>query len=140
MTKLKKISLAISSTALSLPILASNVFAPAPSEVVKPSWMAEDVGIMINSVLTLVLVIAALAVFAYLIWGGIEWITSGGDKQKTESARNKLTAAVLGLVILAGSFAVLQLALWFVGVEGGISNIWSQVQPMGEAEGEPEEE
>jgi hypothetical protein len=46
--------------------------------------------------------------------GGIEWITSGGDKGKTESARNKITAAVIGLVILAASWAILGLVLQFL--------------------------
>ncbi|MCL4208728.1 hypothetical protein KJZ63_03825 [Patescibacteria group bacterium] len=75
-----------------------------------------------NKALQFVLVIAALLVFLYLIWGGIEWITSGGDKGKTESARNKITAAVIGLIVVAASFAILQLALTFLGV-GNINEV-----------------
>ncbi|MCB9801833.1 MAG: hypothetical protein H6774_01970 [Pseudomonadales bacterium] len=67
--------------------------------------------------------IAALLVFVYLIWGGIEWITSGGDKGKTESARNKITAAIIGLIILAASYALLRIALEFIGVDGGLQGI-----------------
>jgi hypothetical protein len=134
---MKKFAMTVTTILLSLPILATSVYAQ-PTEVTKPGWMPEDVGVMINSLLSLVLVIAALAVFGYLIWGGIEWITSGGDKSKIESARNKLTAAVVGLIVLAASFAILQLALWFVGVEDGITNIWDQVVPFDESTSEHE--
>ena len=73
------------------------------------------------------MVIAALLVFMYLIWGGIEWITSGGDKGKTESARNKITAAILGLIVLAASYAVLLIALNFIGFEN-LGDAFSNVQ------------
>jgi len=79
---------------------------------------ADDFGSLLNAVMSFVMVIAALLVFFYLIWGGIEWITSGGDKGKTESARNKITAAVIGIIILAASFAILQLVLTFLGFSG----------------------
>jgi hypothetical protein len=62
------------------------------------------------------MLIAGLLVLFYLIMGGIEWITSGGDKGKTESARNKITAAVIGIIILAAAFAILQLVLTFLGL------------------------
>lgn len=78
---------------------------------------ADSLGGLINGVLSFVMVVAALLVFFYLILGGIEWITSGGDKSKTESARNKITSAVIGLIILAASYAILQIILQFLGFE-----------------------
>lgn len=81
-----------------------------------PQGYAANFGNLISFVLRVVLAIGALLVFFYLILGGIEWITSGGDKGKTESARNKITAAVIGLIILAASYAVLNLALGFLGL------------------------
>ncbi|PIR64185.1 MAG: hypothetical protein COU64_00515 [Candidatus Pacebacteria bacterium CG10_big_fil_rev_8_21_14_0_10_40_26] len=75
------------------------------------------------------MVLAALLVFMYLIWGGIEWITSGGDKGKTESARNKITAAVLGLIVLAASYAILLIALNFIGFEN-LGDAFSNVKSI----------
>jgi hypothetical protein len=86
-----------------------------PGDFAAPAGFADNMGSFINGVLSFVMVIAALLVLFYLIWGGIEWITSGGDKGKTESARNKITAAVIGIIILAASFAILQLVLTFLG-------------------------
>jgi hypothetical protein len=76
---------------------------------------AQDFGSLVNSLLSIVMVIAALLVFGFLIMGGIEYITSGGEKSKTESARNKITAAVIGLIILAASYALFVLIIRFLG-------------------------
>ena len=92
------------------------------SDIETPDFFFTDVGSLINKALNFVMVLGALLVFMYLIWGGIEWITSGGDKGKTESARNKITAAVLGLVILAASWAILGLVLKFLGA-GDINSL-----------------
>jgi amino acid transporter len=112
--RLQKLALAGSSVAMTFPLMATGVSAIA--DIDTPPGFATDVGTLINSTLQFVMVIAALLVFMYLIWGGIEWITSGGDKTKTESARNKITAAVIGLIVVAASFAILQLVLTFLGV------------------------
>lgn len=50
--------------------------------------------------------IGALMVLIFFIWGAIEWIGSGGDKGKVENARNRITQAVIGLIVLVGSYAI----------------------------------
>lgn len=50
--------------------------------------------------------IGGLALFLYFAWGGIEWLTAGGDKDKVEKARNRLTNAAIGLAILMGTIAI----------------------------------
>ncbi len=70
---------------------------------------------LISRLLSIVMVIGVILVFAYLVLGGIEYITSGGEKGKTEAARNKITSAVIGLIILASSYAILTIVLKFLG-------------------------
>ena len=48
---------------------------------------------------------AGILLLVYLVYGGVEWLTSGGDKAKLESARAKLTNALIGVAIIAASFA-----------------------------------
>ena len=84
-------------------------------------------GSLINSIIRFVFAIAALLVFFYLIWGGIDWITSGGDKGKTEGASNKITAAIIGLIVLAASYAILQIVLNFLGYSG-INQVFDNAQ------------
>lgn len=123
MKKLRKLALSISGAATALQLSAMNAYAALGSSVDPGPGFASDIGKLINALLQIVMVIAALLVFLYLIWGGIEWISSGGDKGKTESARNKITAAVIGLIILAASYAILTLALKFIGIEGGLNGL-----------------
>ncbi len=51
--------------------------------------------------------IGSLAVIAYFLLGAFGWITSGGDKTKVENASNKITNAIIGLVLLVSSFVLL---------------------------------
>jgi hypothetical protein len=51
--------------------------------------------------------IGAVFVLIYFIWGALGWITSSGDKGKLESARDRITQAIIGLIILVGSYAII---------------------------------
>ncbi len=51
--------------------------------------------------------LGALAVIVFFIWGAFEWITAGSDSKKTETARSRMTNAIIGLVILVSSFTIL---------------------------------
>jgi hypothetical protein len=48
--------------------------------------------------------------------GAIQWITSGGDKGQLEGARNKITNALIGLIIVGASWAVFTLIGQFFGI------------------------
>lgn len=63
------------------------------------------------------LVVAAVVFFFILVIGGIRWIASGGDKAATEGARNQITAALVGLVIVFAAWAIVQLIQVFFGVD-----------------------
>lgn len=71
----------------------------------------------VSQILAGILAIAAILVFIYLIWGGIDWISAGGDKGKTEKARDKITQAVIGLVVLVSAVAIFTLLQNFLGIE-----------------------
>jgi uncharacterized membrane protein YtjA (UPF0391 family) len=72
----------------------------------------------ISSVMNLVFFFSLILVLVYLVWGGIQWITSGGDKAGTEAARGKITGAIVGIIIVAVAFAIYTVLLNFVGVTG----------------------
>ena len=71
---------------------------------------------IISNLIGLVLVIAAIIFFFVLVIGGIKWILSGGDKAQTEAARNQITAALVGLVIVFAAWAITQLLEAFFDV------------------------
>lgn len=72
---------------------------------------------MINILVRFMVIIAAVIFFFMLVIGGIKWIASGGDKGKTEEARNQITAALVGLVIVFAAWAIAALIHSFFGVD-----------------------
>lgn len=82
-----------------------------------PEGFFTEVDETINRLIRIVFAVSALLTFAYLIWGAFQWITSGGDKSKTDKARSAIIAAVVGLIIVASSYAILVVALNFLGYE-----------------------
>jgi uncharacterized membrane protein YtjA (UPF0391 family) len=68
----------------------------------------------ISGVMQLVFFFSLILVLIYLVWGGVQWITAGGDKAGLEAARGKITGAIVGLIIVAVAFAIYNLLLRFV--------------------------
>lgn len=52
--------------------------------------------------------IGGLLFLMYLVWGGVEWIMGGSDKERVENAKNKITNALMGLALLAVSVALVK--------------------------------
>lgn len=73
-------------------------------------------GVLFSNIMSVAMTIAAILVLVFLVWGAIEWITSGGDKGKIEGARNKISNAVIGLIILAATTALFLLVEGFLGI------------------------
>lgn len=71
---------------------------------------------LLPAAVSLVLVGGAIIFFFMLLIGAIQWISSGGDKQALESARGKISNALIGVVILFASFAIIKLIETFFGV------------------------
>jgi hypothetical protein len=80
---------------------------------------------LISAAIQMVLILSAIIFFFILVLGGIRWITSGGDKGKTEGARSQITAALVGLVIVFAAWAIIQLIEIFFDVDilGGLNVI-----------------
>jgi hypothetical protein len=62
---------------------------------------------VIYTVIVILLIAAVLISVIYLIYGGIRWILSGGDKSKLDSARSHIVAAVVGLVVAFAAFFII---------------------------------
>ena len=120
--------LSLASTAASIAIL--NVLSPVWAQAFKddslaatninieqPAGGVKNFGALLSAGIRAAIIIAAILTFAYLIWGGIQWITSGGDKAKYEEARNRITAALVGLAIVAAAWALMALIGYFFDVE-----------------------
>ncbi len=50
-----------------------------------------------------------IVAFVYLLIGGFKYLTSSGDEEAVESAKNTITYAILGLLIIVTSWLILDL-------------------------------
>lgn len=72
---------------------------------------------IVSALIKLILVVASVIFFFMLVIGGVRWIASGGDKGQTEAARNQITAALVGLVIVFAAWAIVSLIQALFGVD-----------------------
>lgn len=90
-------------------LMASSAFAQTTVPIVSPAGSIGSVKVefvpqfIINLLFTVGIVVAV----AFLIYGGIKWILSGGDKSAVEAARNHIIAAIVGLIIVVGAYFII---------------------------------
>lgn len=76
-----------------------------------------SIAILMANLYRAALVAGGLALLLYLAWGGISWITAGGDKAKVEEAQHKITNAVMGMAFLVAVIAIAVLLKWTLGID-----------------------
>ena len=101
---------------------AVTTFAQDTIQLQKPVLQGKNVGYtslgdFINKAITLAFIIAVIAVLIMLVWGAIQWIFSGGEKEAVAGARNRIIHALVGLAILAVAFALARVAGQFLGFD-----------------------
>lgn len=100
--------------------VAFSAFAIAPQPPVDINAVNAVPNFTVNQAVTFIvrlLIIAAFIIsFIFLLIGGVRWIASGGDAKAVEGARNMVTAALVGLVIVLASFALIRLIEFFFKV------------------------
>ena len=85
----------------------------------------QPLGALVTNVVQAITAAAGLALLFYLIFGAFRYLTSAGDDKQVQAARKIMTNAVIGLIIIAGSFFIVEIA----GVVLGIENILSPIFP-----------
>ncbi|MDP3941299.1 MAG: pilin [bacterium] len=90
-----------------------------------PSCVIANAGIasVLGSIVQFIFVIAVILALGFLVYGGIRWITSGGDKEGVAKARGTIIAAIIGLIVIVLSYFILNFVLTFLGVPGGLSGV-----------------
>ena len=68
-------------------------------------------GILLGNAIMIFVIIAALVALIYLLWGGLDWITSGGEKEKLVKARQKIRNALVGLIVIFGALIIFNVVI-----------------------------
>ncbi len=126
MNKIKKIAFGVTTGLTALYLSAGSVFATTLcpsgnqfSALCTSNLTAEGV---VSTGINILLFVAFVAALGFLIFGGIRWITSGGDKEGTAKAKSTVTSALIGLVIVLASWILLNVITRFFNL-GSITNL-----------------
>lgn len=92
----------------------------APRTAINPG--NTSIGAVIGFLVGAAVVFAVIAALLFILIGAFQWITSGGDKGKVESARNHIVAAIIGLIIIVLTLVIVNFVLELLGV-GSLTNL-----------------
>jgi hypothetical protein len=81
----------------------------------------------VSSILNILLGSAGVLSLVYLIWGGLNIITAGGDKEGAEKGRKKVTNALIGLTIVFSVYVI----FFLIRILFNIDLIQSEFSPLG---------
>lgn len=73
---------------------------------------------LIKNGVTIAIAVAGLVFFFMLIFGGLKYLTSGGDEKAAAGARGTLTNAFIGLLIVVAAFLISQLLFTIFKLQG----------------------
>jgi hypothetical protein len=78
---------------------------------------AGDFGKVVSNLITTLIIIAIIIAIIFLVWGGIKWILSGGDKAKVEAARNTIIGGIIGLVLVFLAYFIITIVAGLFGID-----------------------
>jgi len=86
--------------------LITTVYAQDIKPVPETATPFPNLGDFLASMIQVILIVAGLMVLFMIIWGGIQYVTSGGDKEQAQAAQQRITAALAGLAIVVSAYAI----------------------------------
>ncbi len=88
-----------------LPAFAAPTTAAAPTQLENPLGVT-DINLFIGKMINAVLGLSGAVALAMFVWGGVQWLISGGSADKVKQAKNTLVSAAIGIVILFTSYTL----------------------------------
>lgn len=67
---------------------------------------ATPLPVIIGNIINVALGFLGIVLLFYLLYGGFTWMTAGGDSKKVDTAKQMITNAIIGLIIIVASFAI----------------------------------
>lgn len=76
----------------------------------------ENFGGLLTTLVPNIFILAGLLTFFYLIFGGFKYMTAGGDEKAVTSAKNMITNAAVGLIIIFCAWWIMHIIEIVIGV------------------------
>ena len=69
---------------------------------------ADSAGDLIVNILQILLSLVGLVAVVFLVWGAFKYMASSGDEERVKAAKSTMINALIGLVIVLLSYAIVQ--------------------------------
>jgi len=93
---------------ISMVISTTSAFAQL-GDISPPNNTVISINDVVSNLITFAIGSGAALFLILFMWGSLEWLMSAGDKMHLEKARGRIVSAVIGLILLACVFAILQI-------------------------------
>lgn len=90
-----------------------------------------SLGILISRILDVLLLFGFVLALFHFMFGAIRWITASGDKAALQNAQDRITQAVVGMIILAAAWAAIIVISVFLGWRAGPAGIQFTIPKLG---------
>ena len=71
---------------------------------------------IVQNAAVILFIFAIAFTFFMLVYSGWQWMTSGGDKQKLQQVRQRITYTIIGFILVFCAFLILNLISRFFGI------------------------
>jgi len=75
-----------------------------------------DIVKIIENIVSALAPVAGIAFFIMMLWGGFQFVTSGGDPKAAGQARSTLTYAIIGIILVVAAWLIIKAIEEFTGV------------------------
>lgn len=79
-----------------------------------PAGRFDNAGELFSDIIKIFIIISAVGAMIFIIIGGLKMVTGGGDPKKLASARNTIFYALIGLIVIALAFAIVQVVQYIL--------------------------
>lgn len=102
----------LAAVVLILMVVPFLVLADTPGGAELPNPLGtSDVSTLVARIINIILGLVGVLALVMFIYGGIMWMTSGGNEQKIKKGKDTLVWATLGLAIIFFSYAMVNFVL-----------------------------
>lgn len=80
----------------------------------------DSIGGFLQNLTEAALALGSVASLVWVFWGGVEYLTAGGNQEQTKNAKAKISQAIFGLAALASIWAIWRLITYFLGLSSSL--------------------
>lgn len=78
---------------------------------------------IVNALVAFLIPLGAVVLFAFLLWGGFDFLMANGEPEKIKSGKAKITSGLIGFILLVSAYIITRIIASIFGLTGGKFNI-----------------